>query len=403
VDTVTETSHPLPSHPGRRFAVPLAGSATLIGGALGALTLFVQLYMKSLGASPVLIGLITSLNAAGVLLGSLLWGAVADRLRRKLLLCVAAACFSAGLLFMALRPGIEAVLVTAFLRLFMYAGFGAVMIAVVSSTSTDAHRAKNVSYVSSARALGVGLGSLSAGFALDSLGFPVSFLLTGLLPALALVFVAGLPAEPSFERTRQRGALHMARAAGLLSLYAATALRQMAILGAFSLLFVYMDTLDIPVWLMGIVGSLNMFTQTVALVAFGRLADRIGRRRVFLLGFALSILTPCMFVILTNAAGMAIGYITLGLSFSSLYIGSAAHIGDRVPLERHGTMLGLYESSRGFGGLFGPLIAGVLVPLVGYAGMFLAMAGIASIGLGILLLGDSRPSRRRGAAIPGRS
>ena len=50
-------------------------------------------------------------------------------------------------------------------------------------------------------------------------------------------------------------------------------------------------------------------------------------------------------------------------------------------------MMGLYESSRGLGGLFGPLIAGATVPVIGFAGMFFVMAGIAGIGLAVMLVG----------------
>ena len=113
-----------------------------------------------------------------------------------------------------------------------------------------------------------------------------------------------------------------------------------------------------------------------------------------MLGFALSALTPCVFTIARNAAGMAAGYGILGLSFSSLYIGSAAHIGDRVPEGRQGTMLGLYETSRGLGGFIGPLLAGAITPLVGYTGMFFTMAGIAGVGFLVMFIRRGLSRRR---------
>jgi len=350
--------------------------------------LFVQLYMKSLGASTVLIGLLASLNAAGTLFGSLFWGGVADRFRRRLLLFITTATFSAAILTLMLLPGIETVLVTAFIRFFLFAGFGTVMLAIVSGASTQARRGKNVSYVSSARAFGIALGSMAAGFALEWLGFRYGFLLIGILPVVGTLILLKLPREPAPRFERQRGSLKMIHSAGLTDLYIATILRQMAVFGTFGLLYVYMDSLAIPAWLMGVVGSLNMLTQTGALILFGRWADRFGRRRIFMLGFGLSVLTPCLFVLFPSAGGMALGYVTVGLSFSSLYIGSTAHIGDRVPQERQGTLLGLYESSRGLGGLFGPILAGVLVPVTGYPGMFLAMAGIALLGLLVMVIGN---------------
>jgi len=184
----------------------------------------------------------------------------------------------------------------------------------------------------------------------------------------------------------RRGSWRLAFSSGLVDLYLSTILRQMAIHGAFSLLPIYMAALGIPPIQMGLVTALNTLTQVGALIGFGRLADRIGRRRIFMLGFALSALTPCVFAFARHAAGMAAGYGILGLSFSSLYIGSAAHIGDRVPEERQGAMLGLYETSRGIGGLVGPLLAGAITPVLGYTGMFFTMAGIAGVGFLVMFI-----------------
>jgi len=143
---------------------------------------------------------------------------------------------------------------------------------------------------------------------------------------------------------------------GLADLYLSTVLRQMAIHGTFSLLPIYMAFLGIPATQMGLVIALNTLTQVATLIGFGRLADRIGRRRIFMVGFALSALTPCVFTIARNAGGMAMA------------------------------MLGLYETSRGVGGFVGPLLAGAITPLVGYTGMFLTMAAIAGVGFLVLFV-----------------
>ena len=166
----------------------------------------------------------------------------------------------------------------------------------------------------------------------------------------------------------------------------ALALRQMAVFGAFGLLYIYMDSIGITPGVMGLVSALNMVTQVGALLAFGWLADRIGRQRVFMIGFALSVLTPCQFVLFPNLAGMMLGYITLGLGYSSLHIGATAHIGDRAGHDRQGQMMGLYESSRGLGGIAGPAAAGALIPLIDFQGMFLVMASVAAIGFFLMLL-----------------
>jgi MFS family permease len=357
------------------------------------LWLVLQLFLKSRGVPTFWIGMVATINAAGMLIGGLMWGPISDHVRRKRLLFLLTLGLAASIGLLGFLPPTSVILGTSFARALFFTGLGAVTIAIISGSSQAGRRGKNLSYVGSARAFGFAIGAALSGVILEWLGFRASLGLAAILPLFALTFIARLPAENPVQRAPRSNAWKEALSRGLGDLYLALALRQMAVFGAFALLYVYMDTLGIPPSVMGAVASVNTLTQVLALIAFGWLADRIGRRRVFMLGFALSILTPCSFVILPNLYGMTLGYITLGLSFSSIHVGATAHIGDHVPRERQGQMLGLYESSRGLGGLLGPVLAGALIPLTSFRGMFLVMSGIA--GLGFLVMLGGRIIRRR--------
>jgi MFS family permease len=377
---------------GRRFALPLAGSSIFLAIASGGLGLLVQLFLKDRGAPTVVISAVASLSAAGVLIGSLVWGRISDRVVRKVLLVLTGAGVALATGFLVFLPGESVVVGSSFLRSFMDIGFAAVAMTVVSGASLAVRRGKNLSYISSARSLGFAVGALGSGFVLEALGFRNSFALMATLPLIGLGFLILLPQEPRPTPVERLPSWSILQAAGLTDLYVSTVLRQTGITGAFSLLYVYMATLGISPGLMGVVSSLNTVTQVGALVAFGWVADRIGRRRVFMFGFALSAVVPLLIAFARNAGGMAAAYVALGFSFSSLYIGSTAHIGDRVPADRQGTMLGLYETSRGLGGFLGPIVAGAITPFTGFFGMFLCMCGIA--GLGLLVMIGERIRRR---------
>ena len=156
-----------------------------------------------------------------------------------------------------------------------------------------------------------------------------------------------------------------------------------------SLVFVYMAALRISAGTMGLVNALGPAMAMLGMLSGGRLSDRVGRRQVFLAGFAVLSLGPLVFAFARDAWGMAAGFVILGLSFGPFYIGSTAHIGDLIPAERHGAMLGLFESSRAVGGVVGPLIAGAIVPAIGFRGMFLTMASFAVLGF-LLVLSQTR-------------
>ena len=379
--------NPEPRLVGRRRAIPLASSAFFVATSIGGLGLVVQLYLKSLGATTFLIGLVATLNSVGLLFGAWLWGTVSDYVKRRRLLAFLSLGLAALIVILAFLPPIGAVLGTALLRFLFFSGFSAISIAVISATSRAERRGKNLSYISSARALGFAVGNVAAGVTLELLGFRYAFAICAMLPIVAFALLGFLPAENPVQPRQRVAAWKAVFSAGVADLFVATMLRQMATFGTFALLYVYMDSIGIAPGVMGAISATNTATQVLALLAFGWLADRVGRRPIFMLGFTLSVLTPLVFVFAANQYGIIAGYVTLGFAFSSMYVGATAYIGDRIPHEQHGQMMGLYESSRGLGGLFGPLIAGATVPMIGFKGMFLVMAGIAALGLLVMLVG----------------
>ncbi|MBU1050678.1 MFS transporter [Candidatus Bipolaricaulota bacterium] len=391
--TVEENSQPYPG--GRRRAIPLAASSLLVAISVGGLGLVVQLYLKFLNTPLFFISFVSTLGFLGSLFGAWFWGTISDFVKRRRLLAFLTGGLSASILVLASLPSSYLVLASEMLRAIMFAGVTTVSIAVVSASSLPQRRGKNLSYVSASRSLGFAAGNMMSGFILERFGFSPTFILFAVLGFSAFGVIWLLPNENPIERKPKVKAWNAISTSGLFDLYLATALRQMAIAGTFSLLYIYMGSVGVAVSVMGIISGSNTAFQVPAILIFGWLADRMGRRRIFMLGFLFSAITPLVFVFAANTAGMIAGYMTLGLSFSSMYVGATAFIGDRVPQERHGQMMGLYESSRSLGGIFGPMIAGVTAPLIGFRGMFLVMAAIGGAGFLVMVVGRLRGRARR--------
>jgi len=385
--------------PGRRRAIPLSLSGLFLATATGGLGLVAQLYLKSIGASTFWIGLTSTFSSVGLLVGSWVWGTASDRLKRRRLLALLAFSLAIVIGVLVALPPKGGVLGVSLLQSVLFGGFGAVSIAVISAASLPERRGKNLSYISSSKACGFAVGNVVAGVALGLLGFRHAFAICAALPILGCGILAFLPPENPVAPSQRVGAWKAVFSAGVVDLFAATVLRQMSVAGTLALLYVYMDSIGLSPGVMGAISATNTATQILALLAFGSLADRVGRRPIFMFGFALSAVTPLIFVFAATAYGMILGYVTSGFGFSALYAGSTALIGDRAPLERQGQMLGLYESARGLGGLFGPVIAGATVPWIGFDGMFLVMAGIAALGVLVMVVGQVV---HRGAVAGGR-
>ena len=380
-----------PSTVGRAARPGLVASLAIISAvpmaAESALRLLVQLYLKELEASSFTISLSTSLAWLGILAGSVAWGTLADRSSRRTLLLVILGAGAAAIALCGLLLPATATLALVFARVALLTGAAPITMAVVSGSSSTGRRGRMLALLSSLRQVGFMFGYLVAGFVLTEVGFRWSFLLFAAVPLTALPVALRLPVSRGAAGVSRDRPWALLREGGLRSLYLGVILRQMGNTGAGALIFVYMAALEIPTALMGILTGFNPALQIVAMLVFGRIADAVGRRRVFVLGFSLSVVVMLLFALSRSAVGIGLAFAALGCAFPALYIGSTAYIGDLVPLERQGTMLGLFESSRGLGGVLGPLVAGALVPAVGYRAMFLCMAGLTVLGLLLVLCG----------------
>ena len=374
----------------------LVPATVLNSAAAAAVAMSVQLSLKELNASTLLIGLSSTLYSLAAVLASSPWGTLSDRFHRRPLLALilvinasTAACFA----FILSTGG---VLATVFFRSLIVVGFAPIALALISGVSSQRERGKNLSYYNSSQSFGWMLGQIIAGLLLGYLAFRGTYLVLALFSLLALIPLAAFheAEEPAgaglrhslFPKLRrdQVFARH-----GLSNLYLGVALRQMGITGTFSLIFVYMlAELRISPTLIGFLASFNAGTQFLGMLAFGRLADRVGRKRVFMLGFALSAFVPLIFALAHGPGLMVLGFIIVGLAFSSLTSGATAFIGDLAPIGRHGELLGIFQTSQGIGGILGPVFAGVLAAptVLGFRGMLLAMAGIISLGFLLALL-----------------
>jgi MFS family permease len=159
-----------------------------------------------------------------------------------------------------------------------------------------------------------------------------------------------------------------------------TALRQIGNIGTRSLLFAHMASMGIPTLTISAINAVSFAVQIGAMIVAGRLVDSVGRRPMLLIGFALSAVAIACYAVSRQVSGFLLASLVVGVAFPCLFIGSTAMIGDQTPLAQQGARLGLFEASRGIGGVLGPIVAGLVAPVLGYNGMMWCMAGIATSG-----------------------
>lgn len=373
----------------------LSGIAFILFSAELAGRMAVQLMLNEQGAPLLVTSISTTMCWLGALAGGVMWGGLADRYPARWLMLAIGAGATGSIAILTTEIPTSAILTMSFARLLALSGSAPIAMAIISRKSSLERRGRNLSGILASRSIGATVGLMGGGLLIGLIGFRGTFATLAVWSSLALVIVAlagqiwegKKPVSP--QRIRLLGGpVHR--------LFWATVLRQMAIVGTSSLIYVYMQELSIRSDWMGGISALNPATQILGLFLCGRLADRLGRRHVFLLGFVLSAIAPMIYAVASSSAHMAAGFVVHGFGFGALYIGSAAYIGDVTPAKMQGRMFGLHEASFAAGGVIGPILSGTIATYIGLRPMLWVMTAVASCAV-VLASTQATGTRQAGA------
>ncbi|WP_238598720.1 MFS transporter [Saccharothrix sp. ALI-22-I] len=139
---------------------------------------------------------------------------------------------------------------------------------------------------------------------------------------------------------------------------------------------------------------------TTLIIGVGRLGDLAGRRRLLLGGIAVFTLATLLCGLAPNLPLLIAGRALQGVGAACMMALTMAFVGETVPADRTGRVMGLLGTMSAVGTALGPSLGGALIAVFGWRAIFLAAVplGLLALVLTFRVLPDSAPAtsaRRR--------
>ncbi|MHB8119392.1 MAG: MFS transporter [Methanothrix sp.] len=340
------------------------------------------LFIASLGGGGLAVGLIGGISDGLPSLLKVLAGYWSDRLgKRKPLVVAGYALSAAGKLFLPAATSWQQVFL---LKTLERSGKGvrsAPRDAMISESADKSNRGRGFGLHRAMDSTGAVIGSILA-YLLWQGGMSYSsiFMVAGVLSLVAL-----LPFYKVLESFRAPNCEVRLKISGLSpELRRFLVIACLFALGNFSYMFFILRAQGLFSGAEAVAAPLllyALFNLVYAILAMpiGIWSDRVGRKKVLALGYALFALTALGFAFVSNLAGLIALFALYGLVYALVDGSERAFVSDLSPGSLRGSSLGLYYGAIGLSAILSSLIAGALWAWWGAEATFIFGAGAAAL------------------------
>ncbi len=352
------------------------------------------LFISSLGAGGVAIGLIGGLSDGLPSLLKLLSGLWSDKLKRRKPLVAAGYGISAvGKLLLALATTWQQVFV---LKTLERSGKGirsAPRDAIIAESAPREGRGRGFGVHRALDSLGAVIGSVLAYLLWqDGMDFRMIFVVAGIV-----AFVALIPLIPVKERSKSPVSCLRPGLSNLSpDLGPFVAIASLFALGNFSYMFFILRAQEFFSGKMAIGAPLLLYVlfnlvYTLFSIPSGSWSDRVGRKKVLTVGYVLFALVSSGFALVSSAPVLVLLFTLYGLVFAIVDGAERAFVSDLCQADIRGTGLGVYYGAVGVSALASGLVAGFLWQYMNPEATFI-FGAMAAFMASILLLKMRNPS-----------
>ena len=327
---------------------------------------------------------VTSFIAA---FASPLWGRVADRRGRKLMLLRSTLAIGAFTALMGIAANIWQFF--AFRALMgAFAGFSSASIALVASQVPEGRLGFALGWLSTGQLVGSLVGPLIGGALADLTGsYRIPFYCTSatILMSTGLVWITVrerfvAPSQTRGRRSILGSLIAVARSPGLLALFFVLLMAQFGVRTVQPVVTLFVQELvgarpDLAT-LSGIAFSVTGLSNVIAAPFLGNRSDVIGYRRVLLICLLGATLTTLPQAFADNYWVFTAQRFAVGLFIGGILPTANALIGRLVPRAERGTVYGITASAMFLGNSMGPLTGGAVAAAFGLRWVFLVTAAV---------------------------
>jgi DHA1 family multidrug resistance protein-like MFS transporter len=372
---------------------------------------FMPLYVQELGvrgvsSAALWSGALTASTALTMAVAAPIWGNLADRFGRKVMVmrAMAAGCLIVGA--MGLVVSVQQLLVLRILQ-GVFTGTVSASTAMVSAGTPKDRQGFALGLMTNAVFLGAAGGPVLGGVVARALGFRAAFLVAGASLGLGALVVAIFVKE-SFVRSppathapgRWNRLSHAFPLRGMAILLTVYLVLEAAGLITGPILALYVGQLSHSsradtALISGVIFGASALASAIASVALGRQADRRSPQRLLVIcaaGSALSYL-PQAFV--TSALQLGVLRVLSGAFLGGVLPAANSMLARRTPPERRGAAYGMTASAQALGTALGPLSGAVLAARFGIPAVFLW----AAVALGMVSVLASWGALREGRQV----
>jgi MFS transporter, DHA1 family, inner membrane transport protein len=362
---------------------------------------------SDLNRSVASVGLLASAYSLPLGLLAIPFGPVSDRLGRRFSMLLGMGLFVAAAIACGLAPSYELLLVARAVNGVGAGILGPAVFAYASDVSSPEQRGRAIASIIVAFPISTVLGLPLGGLIAAAAGWRAVFGFIAVVALGALVLLWRLPADaprPGSAVTYRQGIGLLARSRSTLGAVSVTFVWFTASFGLFTYLgSFFAESFGFSTVEIGLTLTIIGFVGLAATRSAARLIDRLGAKRVVLIGIAC--FTVAGFLLPWTTVFLPWALANMALWVFGTWFGLPAQqalISELVPTAR-GTALAANTSALYLGGTVGPAVTGAVLHAGGFplAGLWSAGVGLAALGLAAVVLpsrvGDTAPAGKTSA------